>query len=58
MIYYPVPVHRLKLYLESHSAVSCPITEQATSEVLSLPIWPELDTSRVVAQILRAGVSA
>lgn len=43
MVYYPVPVHRLKLYQESHAGVSCPVAEQAAGEVLSLPIWPELD---------------
>lgn len=42
MVYYPVPVHRLKLYQESHATTHCPVAEQAAKEVLSLPIWPEL----------------
>jgi dTDP-4-amino-4,6-dideoxygalactose transaminase len=43
MIYYPVPVHRLKLYQESHAGTRCPVAEQAAREVLSLPIWPEME---------------
>lgn len=42
MIYYPVPVHRLKLYRESYAHISCPVAEAAVQEVLSLPIWPEM----------------
>jgi dTDP-4-amino-4,6-dideoxygalactose transaminase len=50
MIYYPVPVHRLKLYLESHSRTSCPIAEQASTEVISLPVWPELKVSSAFSE--------
>jgi len=52
MVYYPVPVHRLKLYQESHAAVACPVAEQAAREVLSLPIWPEFQDSAAVAAAL------
>ena len=45
MVYYPVPVHRLKIYLESHANTHCPVAERVAGEVLSLPIWPELDQS-------------
>jgi len=42
MVYYPVPCHRLKLYLgQGHPA--CPNAERLCAEVLSLPIWPEMD---------------
>jgi len=54
MIYYPVPVHRLKLYQESHAATSCPVAEQAATEVLSLPIWPELAEIPTIAAALKA----
>ena len=43
MVYYPVPCHRLRLYQESHAGVACPNAERLCSEVISLPIWPELD---------------
>lgn len=56
MVYYPVPVHRLKLYQESHAATRCPVAEQAAREVLSLPIWPEMEGAALdgVAAHLRA----
>lgn len=40
MIYYPVPLHRLPVYAGVECA--CPEAERAASEVLSLPIWPQM----------------
>jgi dTDP-4-amino-4,6-dideoxygalactose transaminase len=49
MIYYPVPIHKQGLYANTqrarchtHSEVSLPISEAASRQVLSLPIFPEL----------------
>lgn len=55
MVYYPVPVHKLKIYQKSHSKTHCPLAEQVAGEVLSLPIWPELKEAEqaVVAKALR-----
>lgn len=38
IVYYPVPVHRLPLY--KGMKCSFPQAEEASGEVLSLPIWP------------------
>lgn len=54
MVYYPVPVHRLKLYQESHASIVCPVAEQAAKEVLSLPIWPELTVVPDIETALKA----
>ncbi len=56
MIYYPVPCHKLKLYEESHKQVVLPVTDQLATEVISLPIWPELSPEKQaqVAQVLIA----
>jgi dTDP-4-amino-4,6-dideoxygalactose transaminase len=54
MVYYPVLVHRMQLYLETHAATRCPVAEQAAAEVLSLPIWPEFQAVPTVAAALRA----
>lgn len=53
MIYYPIPVHRLSVY--SDRGVSLPRTEEAAAEVLSLPIWPQIEpeAQRAVASTLR-----
>ena len=40
-IYYPTPLHRLPVY--SATGESFPVAERAAAEVLSLPIWPQLD---------------
>jgi dTDP-4-amino-4,6-dideoxygalactose transaminase len=53
MVYYPVPCHKLKLYHESHAGVSCPVAEKLAAEVISLPIWPELDGG-TQAQVVEA----
>ena len=43
IIYYPIPIHRQPAYSTLNLASgSLPITEQLCSEVLSLPIFPEL----------------
>ncbi|WP_439185251.1 DegT/DnrJ/EryC1/StrS family aminotransferase [Carboxylicivirga taeanensis] len=43
MIYYPIPLHRQKAYLQNNSdAVNYPITEELSKTVLSLPIHTEM----------------
>ena len=43
MIYYPMPQYRLPVYQGQFP--TCAVTEQVAAEVLSLPIWPELEES-------------
>jgi dTDP-4-amino-4,6-dideoxygalactose transaminase len=43
IIYYPIPIHRQPAYEgQAHAEGDLPITDQLCSEVLSLPIFPEL----------------
>ncbi|MBW4470818.1 MAG: DegT/DnrJ/EryC1/StrS family aminotransferase [Stenomitos rutilans HA7619-LM2] len=42
MVYYPLPLHLQPIYKQEPQAVHCPIAEQASAEVLSLPMFPEL----------------
>jgi dTDP-4-amino-4,6-dideoxygalactose transaminase len=57
-IYYPFPLHRLPVYASSGGAF--PVAEQAAREVLSLPIWPQMDefVQRRVVDALAAAVGA
>ena len=51
MIYYPVPVHRQKVYLDMGYNDHLPVAEQASREVLSLPVHPALtiaDLDRII----------
>ncbi len=52
MIYYPVPLHLLPVYLGKYSSLYQ--AEQLAKEVLSLPIYPELELKTVeeICQIL------
>lgn len=55
MIYYPVPVHKLPIY--ESLRVHMPVAEQLAGEVLSLPIWPQIEPSvqqYVVEKIIEA----
>jgi len=48
MIYYPVPLHRQPVFAErAHCAGPLPETERAVSEVISLPIFPELRSDEI-----------
>jgi dTDP-4-amino-4,6-dideoxygalactose transaminase len=54
MIYYPVPLHRQELYASlGYSEGSLPVSEVASREVLSLPMYPEL-TEAQQTSIVRA----
>jgi len=47
IIYYPIPIHRQPAYAElGYGPGSLPITERLCSEVLSLPIFPELSAEQ------------
>jgi dTDP-4-amino-4,6-dideoxygalactose transaminase len=55
-VHYPIPVHRQQAYLKiGYGEISLPVTEQAASEVLSLPMYAELTSEQIeyVAQALR-----
>jgi dTDP-4-amino-4,6-dideoxygalactose transaminase len=56
-IYYPIPVHRAPPYAGGQLL---PETERAAAEVLSLPIWPELEKSEIarVAGVLAGALAA
>jgi dTDP-4-amino-4,6-dideoxygalactose transaminase len=53
MIYYPIPQDQLPVY--RHQYPPYPVSQQLASEVLSLPIWPEIATPtlELVAQSIR-----
>ena len=55
--YYPVPLHRMPIYAALE--LDLPEAERAASEVLSLPIWPALDSVRIerVVAALAAALS-
>ena len=43
-VYYPLPIHRQAVYQERGYNDALPVTEQACAEVLSLPVYPGLDS--------------
>ncbi|HKC62737.1 MAG TPA: DegT/DnrJ/EryC1/StrS family aminotransferase [Pyrinomonadaceae bacterium] len=48
-IHYPVPLHRQPAFLkQGYSDVRLPVTEQVASEVLSLPLYPELTYEQIL----------
>ena len=56
IIYYPIPIHCQPAYADQHRDTRLPITEQLCSEVLSLPIFPELSNEHQeqVISVLRS----
>jgi dTDP-4-amino-4,6-dideoxygalactose transaminase len=57
MIYYPIPQDQLPVYKGQYPAN--PNSDQLATEVLSLPIWPEMEfaTQEQVAQAIRKALS-
>jgi len=48
VVYYPIPLHMQKaLEFLGHGEGSFPVTEQVSREVLSLPMYPELDAADI-----------
>jgi perosamine synthetase len=47
MIYYPIPVHKQKLYLERGYNDALPVCDRYTNEVLSLPVHPSVTEADV-----------
>ena len=59
IIYYPIPIHRQPAYAAlGYGPGSLPVTERLCSEVLSLPIFPELSDAQQqqVGEVLRGVV--
>jgi dTDP-4-amino-4,6-dideoxygalactose transaminase len=46
-IYYPVPLHQQEVFTGDCSGLRLPATEEAASEVLSLPMYPELTEEQI-----------
>lgn len=56
MIYYPIPQDRLTVYAGQYPPL--PVSDQLATEVLSLPLWPELTESQInrITQALREAI--
>ncbi|HEV8633839.1 MAG TPA: DegT/DnrJ/EryC1/StrS family aminotransferase [Chloroflexota bacterium] len=53
-VYYPIPIHRQRFYVEAGLTGSFPEAERAAEEVLSIPVRPDLtgeERDRVVAAV-------
>ena len=47
-VYYPVPIHLQPIYASlNYRSGDLPETEKASGEVLSLPMYPELNTEQI-----------
>lgn len=46
-IYYPIPLHRQKVFLADYADISLPVSEKVASECMSLPIYPELTEAQI-----------
>jgi dTDP-4-amino-4,6-dideoxygalactose transaminase len=60
-VHYPIPVHLQPAYADlGCKAGDFPVSEAVASEVLSLPIYPELTDAQIdeVSAVLRAGLPA
>ncbi|MBF0471809.1 MAG: DegT/DnrJ/EryC1/StrS family aminotransferase [Gammaproteobacteria bacterium] len=54
-IYYPIPLHLQPVYADLHRDQALPIAEMVASNCLSLPIFPEMESSQVKAVLAAIG---
>ncbi len=47
MIYYPIPLHKQKVFVDQYVNVELPVTEEIAKRCFSLPIYPELDDTSI-----------
>ena len=47
-VYYPLPLHRQECFAPVASGLSLPVSERASAEVISVPIYPELSDAQLV----------
>jgi dTDP-4-amino-4,6-dideoxygalactose transaminase len=59
-IYYPVPLHRQKVFASIAAGSNFPVTESVTERCLSLPIYPELSNDAVdeICAVIRQALKA
>lgn len=53
-VYYPIPIHQQKVYLDHGYDVTLPVTELMATQVVSLPVHPKLnkdDLARIAAAV-------
>jgi dTDP-4-amino-4,6-dideoxygalactose transaminase len=66
LIHYPIPLHKQNAFKSFGGRFKCPVTEELSSEILSLPLFPQLSNemqSRIIDTICeffqsRAGVKS
>jgi dTDP-3-amino-3,4,6-trideoxy-alpha-D-glucose transaminase len=47
LVHYPTPPHRQPVYRDSHGGNALSESTRAAAEVLSLPLWPEMEDAQV-----------
>jgi dTDP-4-amino-4,6-dideoxygalactose transaminase len=58
-VYYPVPLHQQKVFAEACGGISLPVTETVAAECFSLPIYPELEETRIrrIVEVIRTAMN-
>ena len=46
-VYYPIPLHRQEVYLETYKGIELPVSESVASRCFSLPVYPELEDDKI-----------
>ncbi|MGF1546747.1 MAG: DegT/DnrJ/EryC1/StrS family aminotransferase [Thiotrichales bacterium] len=57
-VYYPIPLHRQKVFAEDYAGVSLPVSEAVAADCFSLPIFPEMSDAQIVqvTDVIRAAL--
>lgn len=58
-VYYPVPLHKQKVFREQCAGLRLPVTDSVAGRCLSLPMYPELEEAAIrrIVSVIRAALN-
>ena len=57
-VYYPIPLHRQEVYIDTYRDTQLPVTETVASKCFSLPVYPELEDEKIdmITDVIRGAL--
>ena len=47
-VHYPLPVHKMNVYMKKYKKINLPISEKLSKEILTIPVMEYIDKDHVI----------